>query len=141
MKLELLMKFPAAMRAAILVFLTCIAISANAEDKNPRSQDAIIAAEKQFKAADAELNRVYKECLAYPNAGIQTLNALQEAQRHWIQFRDLNALAYTGKGSVDVCRDSNFFYAMTIVTKSRIKELKQLFLAPNHTKRSTIILP
>jgi len=129
------------MRAAILVFLTCIAISANAEDQNPRSHDAIKASQKQFKAADAELNRVYKECLAYPNAGIQTVNALQEAQRHWIQFRDLNALAYTGKGSVDVCQDSNYFYAMTIVTKSRIKELKQLFLAPNHTKRSTIILP
>jgi uncharacterized protein YecT (DUF1311 family) len=138
---ELPVKFPAAMRATILVFLSCIAISAHAEDKNPRSQDAIKAVEKQFEAADAELNRVYQECLAYPNAGTQTLNALQEAQRHWIQFRDLNALAYTGKGSVDVFHDSNYFYAMTVVTKSRIKELKQLFLAPNHTKRSTIVLP
>lgn len=129
------------MKTILFGLLLCLAIPANAEDKNPRSQASIQAAEKQFRAADDELNRVYKECLAYPGAGIQTINALQEAQRYWIQFRDLNATAYTGKGSVDVCHDSNFFYAMTTVTRNRIKELKQLFLSPNHTKKSVIILP
>jgi uncharacterized protein YecT (DUF1311 family) len=129
------------MRTAIFIFLTCLAITGYAEDKNPRDPNAIKAAQKQFQATDAELNRVYKECLAYPNAGIQAINALQEAQRHWIQFRDLNATAYTGKGSVDVFFDSNYYHAMTLVTNDRIKELKQLFLSPNHTKRSTIVLP
>ena len=81
------------MRTTILILLACIAISANAQDRNP---DTTRAAQKQFDAADAELNRVYKECVAYPNAGIQTVNALQEAQRHWIHFRDTNAIAYTG---------------------------------------------
>ena len=121
------------MKPAILILLTCIALSVHAQDRN---QDKTQAALKQFNAADAELSRVYKECLAYPNAGVQTVNALQETQRRWVDFRDINAVAYTGKGSGNTIYDSYYWYAMTVVTKDRIKELKQLFLSPNHNKPS-----
>lgn len=94
-----------------------------AGDPVPKS---VTEAREQFEQADAELNKVYQQC--YVGEIVQSQAELQEAQRLWIKCRDLTAAAYqrgeTGRQRHD---DNYYFYARTILTRSRIKELKELF--------------
>jgi uncharacterized protein YecT (DUF1311 family) len=98
-----------------------------------RAQDAVPAtveeARTAFEAADAELNKVYKQCIEPDRTTVQAINALQQSQRLWVQYRDLNAAAYqTGQSSRKVTKDQYYYYAATVITKSRVAELKLLFL-------------
>jgi uncharacterized protein YecT (DUF1311 family) len=99
-----------------------------------RAQDTVSAtveeARTAFEAADAELNQVYKQCIEPDRTTVQAISALQQSQRLWVQYRDLNAAAYqTGQSSRKVTKDQYYYYAATVITKSRIAELKSLFLS------------
>jgi uncharacterized protein YecT (DUF1311 family) len=98
-----------------------------------RAQDAVPAtveeARSAFEAADAELNRVYQQSIEPDRTTVQAISALQQSQRLWVQYRDLNAAAYqTGQSSRRVTKDQYYYYAATVITRSRIAELKALFL-------------
>ena len=83
-------------------------------------------ARKQFEAADAELNKVYQRC--FLGADVQSQATLQKAQRLWVQCRDLTAGAcQTGESSRHRIDDNYYFYARMVLTRSRIKELQDLF--------------
>jgi uncharacterized protein YecT (DUF1311 family) len=86
-------------------------------------------ARSAFETADAELNAVYHQCIEPDRTTVQAISALQQSQRVWVQYRDLNAAAYqTGQSSRKVTKDQYYYYAATVITKSRIQELKALFL-------------
>ncbi len=83
-------------------------------------------ARKQFETADAELNKVYRR--VYLGADVQSQDSLQKAQRLWLQCRDLTAGAcQTGESSRHRVDDQYFFYARTLLTRNRTKELLNLF--------------
>ena len=109
-----------------MVLMLSMPLSGHSPDAVPKTTEK---ARKQFEAADAELNKVYRSC--YAGEIVQSQATLQESQRLWIQCRDLTAAAYqTGESGRQRHDDNYYFYARTILTRSRIKELKALF-APN----------
>ena len=112
---------------AALTLLIMIPFSANAQESVPKTTEE---AQRQFKAADLELNKVYHQCISSDKLGIQTITALQQTQRLWIEYRDINATAFSGKGSKTVWDDNCYYYACTLLTRNRIEELKELFLTP-----------
>ena len=78
-----------------------------------------------------ELNRVYRQCVEPDRTTVQSIAALKQAQQLWVQYRDENAAAYqTGQSSRAVTKDQYYYYAAAVITRSRIKELKLLFLEP-----------
>jgi uncharacterized protein YecT (DUF1311 family) len=62
-------------------------------------------------------------------ATTEAIAALQQSQRLWVQYRDLNAAAYqTSQSSRKVIKDQYYYYGATVITRSRIADLKTLFL-------------
>ena len=87
-------------------------------------------ARKDLAKADAELNSVYKKALATRSE--KGMAALREAQRAWITYRDKTAEAYgTGEegGSLEGLM---FIKCSAALTRSRTKELKELFLSDHY---------
>jgi uncharacterized protein YecT (DUF1311 family) len=108
---------------AALLFLLSMPIIGHSQDAASKST---AEARKEFEAADAELNEVYRQC--YVGEIVQSQATLQKAQRLWIECRDLTAAAYqTGESGRQRHDDDYYFNALTILTRSRIKELKTLF--------------
>ena len=69
-------------------------------------------ARAQFDAADQELNRVYRQCVAPERSTVQAIAHLKQAQQLWVQYRDENAAAYqTGQSSRAVTKDE-YYYLM-----------------------------
>jgi len=117
--------------ATALIVLGAASPSGHAQEFQQASENA----KEEFKKADAELNAVYHQCLASGKLGPLAINALQSAQRLWVEYRDLNSTAYTAKGSGRVDDDDDVLYARTVLTRDRIRELKELFLTPvDHPK-------
>lgn len=46
-----------------------------------------------FEAADAEAQQAYRQCIEPDRTTVQAISALQQSQRLWVQYRDLNAAA------------------------------------------------
>jgi uncharacterized protein YecT (DUF1311 family) len=108
--------------ASLLLLLT-IQVSGHSQEAVPKTT---AEARKQFEAADAELNKVYIH--AYLGEIVQSQTRLQEAQRLWIKCRDLTAEAYQrGETGRQWHEDNYYFFALTTLTRSRIKDLKTLF--------------
>lgn len=87
-------------------------------------------AQKQFAAADKELNTLYKKLMTRLAPGLKT--ALTQSQRKWIAFRDEEAkiysLLYEG-GSMEPLAVYN---SKTQSTQARIKQLKDLYEETDH---------
>ena len=81
------------MWATALIVLGAASPSGHAQEFQQASENA----KEEFKKADAELNAVYHQCLASGKLGPLAINALQSAQRLWVEYRDLNSTAYTAK--------------------------------------------
>ncbi|MBV9731533.1 MAG: DUF1311 domain-containing protein [Verrucomicrobia bacterium] len=106
--------------------LSVLGSSAFGQEKVPATTEE---ARSAYENADAELNAVYHQCIEPDRTTVQAISALQQSQRVWVQYRDLNAAAYqTGQSSRKVTKDQYYYYAATVITKSRIQELKTLFL-------------
>lgn len=112
--------------AAILVALPVLAQSPNCA--NPVTQLAMNqCAARNYEAADAELNAVYKQARARmkafsPEAGV----LLRDAQRAWIPFRDkacdAEGMLYQG-GSI---RPLIVLNCLERLTRQRIADLREL---------------
>jgi uncharacterized protein YecT (DUF1311 family) len=109
---------------AAALFLFSIPLSGHSQDPVPKTTKE---ARRQFEAADAELNQVYRRC--YAGEIVQSQATLQQSQRLWVQCRGLTAAAYqTGESGRQRHDDNFYYYALTVLTRSRIKELNTLFL-------------
>ena len=107
------------------ILLSILGSSAFGQEKVPATTEE---ARSTFETADAELNAVYRQCTEPDRTTVQAISALQQSRRVSVQYRDLNAAAYpTGQNSRKVTKDK-YYYAATVITKSRIAELKTLFL-------------
>ena len=108
---------------AVLFFALLTPLAGHAQDAVPKSVEE---ARKQFEAADAQLNALYKEC--HTGSIVQAQDKLQKAQRAWVEERDLTAHAYQNNESSQKSLEDNYYYhAATVLTQSRIKELQTLF--------------
>ena len=92
------------------------------------------AAREQFEAADADLNKVYQRCHQALAERPAAQAALQDAQRLWVKCRDQTAEAYAGAAPIHRLEDTYRFYAETVATQSRTKELEKLFLSEDKTR-------
>jgi uncharacterized protein YecT (DUF1311 family) len=111
---------------AMALVLSASVLPSRAQDKVPATTEE---AKSAFEAADTELNSVYRQCVEPDRRTVQAIAALQQSQRLWVQYRDLNAAAYqTGQSSRKVIKDQYYYYGVTVITRSRIAELKTLFL-------------
>jgi uncharacterized protein YecT (DUF1311 family) len=108
------------------ILLSVLGSSASGQEKVPATTEE---ARSAYENADAELNTVYHQCIEPDRTTVQAISALQQSQRIWVQYRDLNAAAYqSGQSSRKVTKDQYYYYAATVITKSRIQELRTLFL-------------
>ncbi len=90
------------MRLFLATFLCFAPLAADAQELDCVNQttqlDMNICAYQEFEAADAELNRVYAEAIAFMQAadrdyapeGENEEARLRKAQRAWVAFRDAN---------------------------------------------------
>jgi uncharacterized protein YecT (DUF1311 family) len=118
------MKFAVVM---LFVFLFSVA-SALGQGKKPPCSDLDTQAEmnicagKEYKAADAALNRVYQQLVAKLEP--EETSQLKQAQTAWIKYRDTNcefvADMYKG-GSI---RPMIYGLCLADVTRNRTSELK-----------------
>jgi uncharacterized protein YecT (DUF1311 family) len=112
-------------RAACLLLALLIANPALAETKPPGS---LVEAKRQFADADGELNSVYERCIDPETNTVQAIAALRAAQRQWIEVRDGTARAYQlGESDRHPLDDAFYIHGRTVMTWSRIEELKMLF--------------
>ena len=122
-----MLPFARSISSAAALVLSVFTLPALAQDKVPATTEE---ARNAFETADTELNGVYRQWTEPDRTTVQAIAAIQQSQRLWIQYRDLNAAAYqTGQSSRKVTKDQYYYYAATVVTRSRINELKTLFLS------------
>ena len=99
-------------------------------DDAPNNAAHIQCADREFKKHDAELNKVYNQLLrqadneAEPGYGPPPREALLQAQRAWLTFRDANchwkATTFYGGSQQAVIRVS----CLALATRDRVEELK-----------------
>lgn len=94
---------------------------------------ALEEARKQFAAAD-ELNKVYQRCSHDLAERPAAQAALRDAQQLWIKCRDQTAQAYAGAAPIHRLEDIYRFYAETVTTQNRTRELEGLFVNDGKTR-------
>src|SRR5713101_2558120 len=113
----------------LIVFTSLSGLAEPQKTKDPCANAQTTAemrdcAGREYKQADEELNRVYRQLMAkLDNEGRKT--ALKTAQQAWIKYRDANCdfASYLNRGGTiePVVR----YNCMTGVTVSRMKELRE----------------
>jgi uncharacterized protein YecT (DUF1311 family) len=112
------------LRSVLAAALLLLPAAAPAQSQRALDDDACA----QAKAADAELNRVYKELVAGMANDAPLVDRLKVAQRAWVAFRDAQlTLLYppddTTQGSVGpMCRCR----ASEELTRDRVDQLKRM---------------
>ena len=87
----------------ILTVMTLASAAAWADCKNPATQsDMNECAGTEYRAADAELNKVYKQLMATGDEPFR--KRLQAAQRAWLAFRDAHLAATYPPEEGDISR-------------------------------------
>jgi uncharacterized protein YecT (DUF1311 family) len=126
----------AAMLLASVCMLAPFASATAAEewicDKAMSNAETRQCADREFRKHDAELNRLYKRLLKDAESmgdvqqgyGVPPLEALKQAQRAWIAFRDANchwkSTSFYGGTGQSVIMSS----CLAIATRDRVEELK-----------------
>jgi uncharacterized protein YecT (DUF1311 family) len=81
-----------------------------------------ICADKDYRKADAELNRAYKAAIAGEDGDAQKL--LREAQRDWIKFRDAECAYEAAPNQGGSIYPMVYSGCLTELTRARTKEIK-----------------
>jgi uncharacterized protein YecT (DUF1311 family) len=81
-------------------------------------------AEADLKAADADLNAVYKQLMARPDGAFT--QRLRAAQRAWVAFRDAHVAALYGASTEGSVRPMCAALALRDLTQERVKQLRAL---------------
>ena len=116
--------------AAVMLFgpLLVIASAFGQGTKKPPCSDATTQAEmnicagKEYKAADATLNRVYQQLVAMLEP--EEKSQLKEAQTAWIKYRDANCEFVADQYKGGSIRPMIYGLCLADVTRNRTSELK-----------------
>jgi uncharacterized protein YecT (DUF1311 family) len=104
----------------------CLAGQAFAADdcRDPMNQSTMnMCAQRDFEAADGELNKVYGELMkALDYESYKT--KLKLAQRAWIQFRDTECTFETAENEGGSIHPMVYAGCETLLTKARTKQLR-----------------
>jgi uncharacterized protein YecT (DUF1311 family) len=84
--------------------------------------DMNICADKDYRQADAALNRTYKETLKGEDA--HTADLLRKAQRAWIAFRDAECVYQNAENEGGSIYPMVYAGCLTRLTKLRTQQLK-----------------
>lgn len=113
------------MMACVSILAMTGSAMAMAKDCDSTQEAMNVCAANDFKAADNELNALYKTQIVYLQDA-KTKSAFKEAQRKWIALRDADCLYQVGARE-----DSGSIWALlqysceTEQTKVRIEQLKK----------------
>lgn len=136
-------------RCAAAALVTLLAVPALAEDEpdvdcdNAQAQQEMnFCAEKDFDAADADLNRIWKTAKAvmkkadedvasYDENAVGAVDALMKAQRAWIDYRDGQCEAYAFQSRGGSMEPMLIMGCKADLTRERVKELEGLIEAFN----------
>ncbi|HZT60441.1 MAG TPA: lysozyme inhibitor LprI family protein [Pyrinomonadaceae bacterium] len=120
-------------KIVLVLLLSCAALLVNVSAqrraaKNPcddaRTQlDMNICADKQFKAADAELNRVYDQLAAKLEGDLRA--KLKTAEVSWLKYRDDNCGYEAGVYEGGSMRPMVYSFCLERMTKARTAELRE----------------
>ena len=116
----------------LTVLLLATSLRSQAQTAAPGTTEE---ARKQFEAADAELNKVYRRCYDDLAERPAVQAVLRDAQRLWVECRDRTATAYAGAAPIQRLEDTYRLYAETAATQNRTKELEALFGSSGKTGR------
>ena len=129
------MRLAAMLFASVCTLAPFASASAGEEwicDKAMSNAETRQCADREFKKHDAELNRLYKKLLndaasmgdVQQGYGVPPLEALKQAQRAWIAYRDANchwkSTSFYGGTGQSVIMSS----CLAIATRDRVEELK-----------------
>ena len=121
-------------RSSVLVVFAWLLLTAPLGRAQTAEPSTLEEARKQFGSADAELNKVYQRCYHDLAERPAAQVALQDAQRLWVKCRDQTAEAYAAAAPIHRLEDTARFYAETVATQSRTKELEALFVGSGKTQ-------
>ena len=86
--------------------------------------EATQCAGREYKKADAELNRVYQQVLRQEDAGGQA--RLKTAQLAWLKFRDTECEYEAGDYIGGTMRPMVEAFCLAAVTEARTRQLKEI---------------
>jgi uncharacterized protein YecT (DUF1311 family) len=86
--------------------------------------EATQCAGREYKKADAELNRVYQQVLKQEDAGGQA--RLKAAQLAWLKFRDTECEYEAGDYLGGTMRPMIEAFCLAAVTEARTRQLKEI---------------
>ena len=120
------------MKAATFFLLLCTLLSGYAFAQGTKKSDPCANAEtqaemnicagKEYKAADATLNQVYRQLTAILND--EEKSQLKEAQTAWLKYRDLNCEFIADQYKGGTMRPMIHGLCLADVTKNRTTELR-----------------
>jgi len=121
----------------VLAFLPFSPASAQntANCDNPVSQmEMTLCAERDWQAADAELNTVYKAAMEkmremdgyLPDSLKGATEALRDAQRAWVPYRDKACAAYGFLARGGTLEPQLIYVCRAQLTRTRVNELNEL---------------
>ena len=122
-------------RPPVFVLATLLLLSALRSQAQTATPGTTEEARKQFEAADAELNKVYRRCYDDLAERPAVQAVLRDAQRLWVECRDQTANAYAGAAPIHRLEDTYRFFAQTVATQNRTRELEALFGSSGKTGR------
>jgi uncharacterized protein YecT (DUF1311 family) len=113
----------------LMVLSACLAVLAAAPaaraqecDRNDDSQQMMnICADADYQAADARLNKTYKDLVGEDDE--KTNKLLQAAQRAWISFRDAECAYSTADSEGGSIHPLEVSQCLTELTNERVKQL------------------
>jgi len=85
-------------------------------------QEMNICADKDFQAADGQLNAVYKKTMA--DLDDHSRDLLRAAQREWVKFRDAECTYLSAQNEGGSIYPMVYSGCLTTLTRERIKQLK-----------------
>ena len=91
-----------------------------------------ICADNEYRAADAELNRVYRRYSKVLEAHERAL--LVEAERAWVRFRDKDCTAETAESEGGSMHPLVYSGCLTRMTRTRTKELESRLRCRQHAE-------
>src|SRR5919112_5626239 len=119
---------------ALLVSL-CVAAAAGAQEQKERpihpcegngsQAEATACAHREYKAADAELNKVYGLLAGVLDA--EEKASLKESELAWIKYRDSTCVFESSQYKGGTMRGMIESFCLTRVTKARTAELKEQY--------------
>ncbi len=116
--------------ALALSLAAAVAAQGKPQQQSPRCEDAETQFEmtqcagREYRAADAELNRVYQQVTRQEDAAGRA--RLKAAQLAWLKFRDAECEYEAGDYIGGTMRPMIEAYCLAAVTKARTQQLKEI---------------